>query len=184
MKNDILKVLVSEEEIKAMCKRLGEEISRDYEGKTPLVVGLLKGCVPFMAELTKYITIKIEMDFMVASSYHGTINTIGDVKIKKDLDSSVSGRDVIIVEDIVDTGNTLSTICELLKIRGAKSIEVATLLDKPEGRVIDFNPKYVGTLVPKEFVVGFGLDYNEYYRNLPYIGVLKPEIYERGDVDE
>ena len=179
MQNDIKYVLVSEEKIDEINNRLGALISKDYQGKQLLVVGLLKGCVPFMSDLCKKITIPMEVEYMSVSSYHGNISSSGDVKIKKDLDISVKDRDISILEDIVDTGQTLKTITELLKYRGARSVEVATLIDKPEGRVVDFKPKYVGTTIPKEFVVGYGLDYNELYRNLPYIGVLKEEIYNK-----
>lgn len=179
MINDIEKILVTEEEIDQICQKLGKQLSDDYKGSTPLVVGLLKGCVPFMTKLTQNMSINIEMDFMVASSYHGTSS--GDVQIKKDLACSVSEKDIIIVEDIIDTGKTLKKIMEILQVRGAKSVIIVTLLDKPEGRIVDIVPKYIGFKIPNEFVVGFGLDYNEHYRNLPFIGVLKKEIYERGE---
>lgn len=182
MQDDIKEILVSEEQIDSMCKQLGHQLSDDYKDAVnpPLVIGLLKGCVPFMTKLIMYMDIQIEMDFMVASSYHGTDS--GDVQIKKDLNCSVKDRDIIIVEDIVDTGKTLKTISEILNVRGAKSIVIVTLLDKPERRIVDITPKYAGYQIPNEFVVGFGLDYNERYRNLPYIGVLKEEIYtKRGE---
>lgn len=179
MIDDIKEVLVSEEQIDAMCKQLGHQLSDDYRNSEnpPLVIGLLKGCVPFMTKLIMYMDIQIQMDFMVASSYHGTDS--GDVQIRKDVNCSVTGRDVIIVEDIVDTGKTLKTISEILSVRGAKSIVIVTLLDKPERRIVDITPKYVGYQIPNEFAVGFGLDYNEKYRNLPFIGVLKEEIYKK-----
>ena len=181
LSDDIKEVLVSEEQIESMCKQLGKQLSDDYRNNTtpPLVVGLLKGCVPFMTSLIMHMDIHIEMDFMVASSYHGTRS--GDVQIKKDLSCSVKDRDIIIVEDIVDTGKTLRTISDILSIRGAKSIVIVTLLDKPERRITDITPKYVGYRIPNEFAVGFGLDYNEKYRNLPFIGVLKEEVYKRGE---
>ncbi len=181
MTDDIKEILVSEEQIDAMCKTLGKQLSDDYRNndKPPLVIGLLKGCVPFMTSLIMHMDIQIELDFMVASSYHGTNS--GDVQIKKDLNCSVKDRDIIIVEDIVDTGKTLKTISEILSVRGAKSIVIVTLLDKPERRVTDITPKYVGYKIPNEFAVGCGLDYNEKYRNLPFIGVLKEEIYKDGD---
>ena len=179
--DDIKDILVSEEQIDSMCKMLGKQLSDDYRDNTepPLVIGLLKGCVPFMTSLIMHMDIHIEMDFMVASSYHGTDS--GDVQIKKDLSCSVKDRDIIIVEDIVDTGKTLKTISEILSVRGAKSIVIVTLLDKPERRITDIKPKYVGYQIPNEFAVGFGLDYNEKYRNLPFIGVLKEEVYKRGE---
>ncbi|NLK12226.1 MAG: hypoxanthine phosphoribosyltransferase [Candidatus Phytoplasma sp.] len=179
MHNDIQKVLVSEKEILEICQRLGDQISKDYQGKKPIFVGLLKGCVPFMSDLAKHISIHLEMAYMSVSSYHGGITSSGDVNIKLDLDMSIKNRDVIIVEDIVDTGLTLTAIVDLLKHRNAKSVKVVTLLDKPEGRKVPFVADYVGTVIPKEFVVGYGLDYDELYRNLPYVGVLKPEIYSK-----
>ncbi|AUD62219.1 hypoxanthine phosphoribosyltransferase [Tenericutes bacterium MO-XQ] len=177
MHNDISEILVSEKEIDHICTELGQTLTHDYKDKNPILIGLLKGCVPFMSDLSKKIELKVDMAYMSVSSYHGGISSSGDVKIKMDLDISVSGRHVIIVEDIVDTGNTIVTIVELLKHRGALSVEIATLLDKPEGRTKPYVPKYVGKTIPKLFVVGYGLDYNEYYRNLPYVGVLKPEVY-------
>jgi len=179
LEKDILKVLVTSEEISQIAKDLGQQLSKDYKDKFPLVIGILKGCVPFMGELVTEMDIHLEMGFMDVSSYHGGIESSGDVKISKDLGISVQGRHIIIAEDIVDTGRTIKTIKELLIYRGASSVEIATMLDKPEGRVVDFHPKYVGTTIPKEFVVGFGLDYDEKYRNLPYVGVLKPEVYNK-----
>ncbi len=179
MHQDIEEILVSEAEISEICITLGKQIAIDYQDKKPLLVGLLNGCVPFMSHLVKRIEIPLEMQFMAVSSYHGGIKSSGDVKIKYDLEHSVSGRDVLIVEDIVDTGATLKTITELFKHRGAKSIKVVTLLDKPSGRKVEFIPDYIGKTIPKKFVVGFGLDYNEFYRNLPYVGVLKPSVYSK-----
>ncbi len=179
MHNDIEKILVSEAEIDTICKEMGKQLSNDYKDSTPIFLGLLKGCVPFMAALTKHVTIYMEQLYMAVSSYHGGIKSSGDVKIKYDLEVSVKGRDIIIVEDIVDTGATLKTISALLYHRGAKSVKVATLLDKPAGRLVEFTADYVGKVIPKEFVVGFGLDYNELYRNLPYVGVLKPSVYQK-----
>ncbi|MBU0997599.1 MAG: hypoxanthine phosphoribosyltransferase [Firmicutes bacterium] len=179
LEKDIEKVLVSEDEIKEIAKRLGKQITQDYQGKKPIILGLLKGCIPFMSELIKHIDLYCEIQLMGVASYHGGVSSSGDVKITKDLDSSVAGRDVIIAEDIVDTAKTIEVISKLLIHRGAKSVEVATLLDKPEGRVTPFEPKYIGVKIPKEFVVGFGLDYDEYYRNLPYVGVLKQSVYKK-----
>lgn len=176
--NDIEKVLVSAEEIKEIAEKMGKQLSDDYRGQFPLVIGLLKGCVPFMGMLVTEMDIHVELAFMDVSSYHGGIESSGDVKISKDLDISVSGRDIIIAEDIVDTGRTIKVIIELLKYRGAKSVKIATLLDKPAGRVVELSPEYVGKVIPKEFVVGFGLDFNEKYRNLPYVGVLKQSVYK------
>jgi len=177
MHNDISEILVSEQEIDNICTDLGQTLTNDYKDKNPILIGLLKGCVPFMSDLSKKIALKVDMAYMSVSSYHGGISSSGDVKIKMDLDISVKDRHVLIVEDIVDTGNTIVTIVELLKHRGALSVEIVTLLDKPEGRLKPYVPKYVGKTIPKLFVVGYGLDYNEYYRNLPYVGVLKPEVY-------
>lgn len=177
MHEDILEVLVSESEIKEITQKLGAQLTKDYAGKKPLFVGLLNGCVPFMSELILKVDIPLEIQFMAVSSYHGGIKSSGDVKIKYDLNVSVYDRDVVIVEDIVDTGATLSTITKLLIHRGAKSVKVVTLLDKPSGRSVEFIPDYIGRTIPKKFVVGYGLDYNEFYRNLPYIGVLKPSVY-------
>jgi hypoxanthine phosphoribosyltransferase/bifunctional protein TilS/HprT len=179
LENDIEKVLVSEDQIKAICERLGDEITEDYRGKRPLIIGLLKGCLPFMGELIKHIDLYCEIDLMGATSYHGGVASTGDVKITKDLDTSVLNRDVLIAEDIVDTAKTIDVIRKLLLYRGAKTVEVVTLLDKPSGRIVPFEPKYIGITIPKEFVVGFGLDYDEYYRNLPYVGVLKPSVYKK-----
>lgn len=179
MHQDILEVLVNESQIKEITEKLGKQLTHDYAGKNALFVGLLNGCVPFMSELVLKIDTHIEIQFMAVSSYHGGIKSSGDVKIKYDLNSPVQDRDVVIVEDIVDTGATLKTVTELLKYRGAKSVKVVTLLDKPSGRKVDFIPDYIGVTIPKKFVVGYGLDYNEYYRNLPYIGVLKPEVYTK-----
>ncbi|PKL01087.1 MAG: hypoxanthine phosphoribosyltransferase [Tenericutes bacterium HGW-Tenericutes-1] len=179
LEKDILKILVSEEQIDEVCKRLGNQITQDYADKKPVIVGLLKGCMPFMAALIKEIDLYCEIELMGVSSYHGGIASSSDVKITKDLEVSVSGRHILIAEDIVDTGKTLDVISKLLLHRGAASVEVVTLLDKPAGRIVPFTPKYVGVTIPKEFVVGFGLDYDEYYRNLPYVGVLKPEVYKK-----
>jgi hypoxanthine phosphoribosyltransferase/bifunctional protein TilS/HprT len=179
MHNDIEKILVSEQEIDEIAKKLGKELTEVYKDQYPIVVGLLKGCVPFMAKLINHIDTHVELGFMDVSSYHGGIESSGDVKIKKDLDVAVQDRHVIIAEDIVDTGRTIKVIMDLLKYRGAKSVSVVTLLDKPEGRVVKLDPEYIGRIVPNEFVVGFGLDYDEKYRNLPYVGVLKKEVYSK-----
>lgn len=178
MKNDILKVLISEDEIKEIIKRLGKQITKDYMGKDLVVIGLLKGCNPFMADLIRQIDLKLDVDYLAVSSYAGTSST-GDVKIRLDLNQSVLGRDVLIAEDIVDTGATITTIKKLLLHRGAKSVKIVTLLDKPAGRLMECYPEYIGTEVPNEFVVGYGLDFNEKYRNLPFVGVLKPAAYEK-----
>ena len=178
MVNDIKKVCVSEAQIQAVVQSLGKQITEDYAGKEPMFVGLLKGCNPFMMDLLKNVSIYCTLDYMDVSSYSGTSST-GSVKIIHDLRSSVVGKDIIVVDDILDTGKTLYEIKTLLKERGAKSVKLCVLLDKPEGRKVDIEADYVGDLVPNEFVVGYGLDYNERYRNLPYIGVLKEEVYSK-----
>ncbi|HEM3523636.1 TPA: hypoxanthine phosphoribosyltransferase [Streptococcus suis] len=176
---DIKKILVSEEEIVAKCKELGQILATDYADKNPILVGILKGSIPFMAELMKHIDSHVETDYMVVSSYHGGTESSGTVKIIKDLDNSVAGRHIIFVEDIIDTGRTLKELKELFALRQAASIKIATLLDKPEGRVVEIEPDYTCFTIPNEFVVGFGLDYDENYRNLPYVGVLKEEVYTK-----
>lgn len=178
MKNDILKILVSEEEIKQKVAELGAQISRDYEGKNLLLVSILKGSVVFMADLMRAITIPARIDFMAVSSYGNGVKTSGVVKIVKDLDLDLHGYDVLIVEDILDSGMTLKYITSLLEQRGTNSIRIATLLDKPSRRKVDIKADYFCFDVPDEFVVGYGLDYDEKYRNFPSVGVLKPEIYE------
>ncbi|HFI0260796.1 TPA: hypoxanthine phosphoribosyltransferase [Streptococcus suis] len=176
---DIKKILVSEEEIIAKCKELGQVLAKDYADKNPILVGILKGSIPFMAELMKHIDAHVETDYMVVSSYHGGTESSGTVKIIKDLDNSVAGRHIIFIEDIIDTGRTLKELKELFAFRQAESIKIATLLDKPEGRVVEIEPDYTCFTIPNEFVVGFGLDYDENYRNLPYVGVLKEEVYTK-----
>ncbi|MGT2755254.1 hypoxanthine phosphoribosyltransferase [Streptococcus ovis] len=177
LENDIKKILISQEEIVEKSKELGQRLTEEYDGKNPLLVGILKGSIPFMAELIKHIDTHIETEFMVVSSYHGGTESSGSVKIIKDLDTDVAGRDVIFIEDIIDTGRTLKELKELFEFRQAGSIRIATMLDKPEGRVVEIDADYTCFTIPNEFVVGFGLDYNENYRNLPYVGVLKEEIY-------
>ena len=179
MKNDLLKTLVSKEEISEKIKELGEKISRDYEGKNLLMVSVLKGSVVFMADLMRVVTVPAKIDFMAVSSYGNGVKTSGVVKIVKDLDLDLHGYDVLIVEDILDSGMTLKYITELLKTRGTNSIKIATLLDKPSRRTADIKADYFGFIVPDEFVVGYGLDYDEKYRNLPEISVLKPEVYSK-----
>lgn len=177
MHKNIDRVLFSSEEICAKCQELGNIITTDYQDEPPIVVGLLKGSIPFMSELIKYIDLDIELDFMDVSSYEGAEST-GDVKINKDLDRSIIGVKILLVEDIVDTGRTLKKVKELLYSKGASSVKIVSLLDKPERRVCDINADYVGFKIPNEFVVGYGLDYNQKYRNLSYIGVLKEECYK------
>ena len=180
MHDDIKTVLVTEEQLKAKVAELGARISRDYEGKNLVLVSILKGAVVFMADLMRAVTIPCSIDFMVVSSYGGTnTQTTGLVKIVKDLDADLTGRDVLIVEDILDTGVTLSNLVPMLKMRNPRSVKICAILDKPTRRKADIQPDYEGFQVPDEFVVGYGLDYDEKYRNLPYVGVLKPQVYER-----
>ncbi|MBS5002888.1 hypoxanthine phosphoribosyltransferase [Holdemania filiformis] len=173
------KILLNEDEIVARCKELGQQITQEYKNneQPPLLVALLKGSVPFLAELIKHIDLDIQFDFMDVSSYEGT-ESIGDIKIIKDLDCSVKNLDILLVEDIVDTGRTLKTVKAMLKNKGAKTVRVVTLLDKPDRRVVDIEADYTGFEIPNEFVVGFGLDFNQKYRNFPFVGVLKEECYK------
>ena len=179
MNDDILRVLYSEEELEAKCAELGAQISKDYEGKNLLLVSVLKGAVVFMTDLMRHITVSCSIDFMVVSSYGSGVKTSGVVKIVKDLDADLAGKDLLIVEDILDTGMTLHYLKQLLQDRNPNSIRIATLLDKPERRRAAVRADYVGYQVPDEFVVGYGLDYDEKYRNLPYVGILKPEVYNK-----
>lgn len=177
LNNDISEILVTEEELREINKRLGAQITKDFAGKNLLVIGILKGSIYFMTDLTRYIDLPLKLDFLAVSSY-GSGTTSGAVKIVKDIDIDLTGTDILIVEDILDSGRTLDYVSNLLKARGAGSISIVTLLDKPARRVVDLTPDYVGVDVPDEFVVGYGLDYDQKYRNLPYIGALKREIYE------
>ena len=176
LENDVAKVLVSEEEIKEICKRLGEQISKDYEGKNVLLVSVLKGAVVFMADIMRNVTCDCEIDFMAVSSYSGT-KTSGIVKFKKDLDIDPEGRHILLVEDILDSGVTLAYLKNVLADRNAASIKVCAFLDKPANRRADIAADYVGKVIPDEFVIGYGLDYDEKYRNLPYVGVLDSKVY-------
>lgn len=178
LEKDIEKVLITKEEIQVRCKKLGKELTETYKDITPLIVGVLKGAVPFMADIIRSIDTYLEIDFMDVSSYSNATVSSGEVKIVKDLDTNVEGRDLLIVEDIIDSGRTLAYLVDLFKYRKAQSVKIVTLLDKLEGRVVDIKADYVGFNVPNEFVVGYGLDYAEAYRNLPYIGVLKPSVYQ------
>lgn len=177
LEKDIEEVLLSEEEIQLKVNELGDILTKEYHDKFPLAIGVLKGALPFMSDLMKKIEAYIELDFMDVSSYGNATVSSGEVKIVKDLNTSVEGRDILIIEDIIDSGKTLSYLVELLKYRKANSVKIVTLLDKPTGRKVDLKADYVGFEVPDAFVVGYGLDYAEKYRNLPYIGVLKKEIY-------
>lgn len=179
MLNDIQNVLFSEEQIRHKVEELGGAITRDFEGRNPLVICVLKGAFIFMADLVKHIPIPLEIDFMAVSSYGQSTKSSGVVKIIKDLDVTVEGRDVLIVEDIIDSGLTLSYLIDVLERRNALSVTVVTLFDKPARRSVELEPDYKGFTLPDEFIVGYGLDYGEKYRNLPYIGVLKPEVYTK-----
>lgn len=177
LENDIKKILVSHDEITEAVKKLGAQLTKDYAGKNPILVGILKGSIPFMAELVKHIDTHIEMDFMMVSSYHGGTASSGVINIKQDVTQDIKGRDVLFVEDIIDTGQTLKNLRDMFIEREASSVKIATLLDKPEGRVVEIEADYTCFTIPNEFVVGYGLDYKENYRNLPYVGVLKEEVY-------
>ena len=179
MLQDVKEILFSEEVINAKIKELAGRISDDYKGKELLVVGVLKGSVIFAAELIKNITIPCEIDFMAVSSYGNSSETTGIVRILKDLDHEISGKDIIIVEDIVDSGVTLDYLLNYLKTRKSNSVEIVSLLTKPSRRKVDIDCKYIGFEAPDEFLVGYGLDYAEKYRNLPFVGILKREVYEK-----
>ncbi len=168
-----VKVLLSEEEVDARIKAIGEQISKDYEGKQVHLICVLKGGSFFMCELAKRITVPVSIDFMSVSSYGCETKSSGVVKIVKDLDETIMGKDVIVIEDIIDSGRTLSYLLEMLKDRKPESLRLCTLLDKPDRRVVDVNIDYLGFAIPDEFVVGYGLDYAQKYRNLPYIGVVE-----------
>ena len=176
VEKDIERVLISAEELEAHVSEIGAQISRDFEGKDPIFIGVLKGCFIFMADLMRHVSIRCSMDFMAVSSYSGTTST-GAVKINKDLSEDIEGRHIIIVEDILDSGVTLNYLKNFLMVRRPASISIATLMDKPARRKADVYADYSCFEIPDAFVVGYGLDYNERYRNLPYIGVLKSEIY-------
>lgn len=176
MERDIERVLISAEELEAKVAEMGKQISKDFADKEPIFVGVLKGCFIFMADLMRHVSIKCSMDFMAVSSYNGTTST-GAVKINKDLNEHIEGKHIIIVEDILDSGITLNYLKKYLEGRNPASISIATLMDKPARRKADVYADYSCFEIPDAFVVGYGLDYNEKYRNLPYIGVLKPEIY-------
>ena len=178
MHNDVAKILLTEEQIRERIAQLGQELTRDYAGKNPIIVGVLKGVVIFYSDMIRKIEVPCQMDFMWVSSYHGTQSK--ELVVKRDVSQDIEGRHVLILEDIFDTGNSLSFVCQHLQAKEPASLKICTLLDKPERRNpnVTLQADYVGFTIPNEFVVGYGLDYNEHYRNLPYIGILKPEIYE------
>ncbi|MDK2932537.1 MAG: hypoxanthine phosphoribosyltransferase [Clostridiales bacterium] len=177
MINDIAKVLLTREQLKEKTKELGKIISQDYKGKKLMVICVLKGGVMFTTDLIREITLPVELDFMAISSYGAATSTSGVVRILKDLETDVEGKDILIVEDIIDSGLTLKYLKELLISRGPKSVKICTILNKPARRQENVHVDYIGFDIPDEFVVGYGLDYAEKYRNLPFVGILKPEIY-------
>lgn len=177
MHPDISEILYSEDDLREVVKRIGKQISEDYKDKNLFLVTVLKGSLVFMADLMRAIDIPCNIDFLAVSSYGSGTSTSGEVQVIKDLNCPLADKDVLVVEDILDSGVTLSFLLKNLSARGPKSIRLCTLLDKPERRKVDIHPDYVGMQVPDQFIVGYGLDYNEYYRNLPYIGILKPEVY-------
>ncbi|MBQ4601515.1 MAG: hypoxanthine phosphoribosyltransferase [Clostridia bacterium] len=182
LNKDVESILVSEEEIESIVKRISAEIDRDYKdtGKKFLLLCILKGSVVFMGELMKHITIPVEIDFMKVSSYGAGTQTTGRINIMLDLHrSDFSDTDILIIEDIIDSGRTLSYLVDYLKLKGAHSVKTCTLLDKPDRREVDFTPDYCGRTIPDEFVVGYGLDYDEQYRALPYVGILKRSVYSK-----
>lgn len=177
MRDDMQEILFTQEELADIVKRLGQCISEDYKDKNLFMVAALKGAVVFMADLMRAIDVPCTIDFLSLSSYGKGTTTSGEVQVRKDLDVTLEGRDLLVVEDILDSGVTLSFLLKTLSARNPKSIRLCTLLDKPDRRRVPITPDYVGATVPDQFIVGYGLDYAEKYRNLPYIGVLKPEIY-------
>lgn len=179
MNNDIERVLYSTEEINAAEDRLAKQINADYADKKPLVVSVLTGAALFSVDMFKKMTCYAQLDFIDVSSYYGGTESTGTIKLIHDLKADLVGQDVLIMEDIVDTGRTLRYLVDLLGERGANSVKVCTLLDKPEGRKVEIEADYVGFVVPNEFLVGYGLDYQGYYRNLPYVGILKPSVYSK-----
>lgn len=179
LEQDIEKILVSPEEIQATVERLGKELTAEYQDKEVIVVGVLRGAVVFMADIIRAMDTYVEIDFMDVSSYGDSTESSGEIRIIKDLDTNIADKHVLVVEDIIDTGRTLRHLVDLFNHRQAASVKIVTLLDKPERRIVqDIKPDYVGIEVPDEFVVGYGLDFKQKYRNLPYVGVLKPALYE------
>lgn len=178
MDNDIEKILFTSEDIKAAIQKLGQKLTEDYQDKNPVVVGILRGAAPFMIDLIRAMDCYMEIDFMAVSSYGDDTESSGTVKIIKDLDTDVTNRHVLIVEDIIDSGRTAQALRKLFAAKNAASVKICSLLDKSERREVDVQADYVGINTPNEFVVGYGLDFRQQYRNLPYIGVLKPEVYQ------
>ncbi len=179
MMQDIEKILVTAEEIDLRVTEIAKELSKDYEGKNPLFVGVLKGVIPFFAKLVNEVTIPCQMDFMSVTSFEGGTESTGKLTFRKDVDYDIAGRHVVILEDIIDSAHTLQYITQLFQQRNPASLKVCTLLDKPSGRKVDFDADYTCFTIPDGFVVGFGLDYDDYYRNLPCVGILKPQVYSK-----
>lgn len=179
LNDDVKEILISEEEILKKCSEMGKRISDDYEGEDLLVVGILKGSIMFISDLLKHITIPLELDFMAVSSYGRSSESSGVVRILKDLDDDIEGKSILIVEDIIDSGTTLNYLIDYLKGRNAKSVEIATLLDKKVSRRVNIDIKYNCFPCPNEFIIGYGIDYAEKYRNLPFIAALKEEVYKK-----
>ncbi len=179
MINDIQKILITEEQIRTRVAELGKQVAADYDGKEPIFVSVLKGGVNFFTDMVRATPIRCQYDFLAVSSYGQATTTSGKVVLLKDLSNDIEGRHVVILEDILDTGLTLDFITKLLKERNPASLKICTLLDKPERRLVDIYADYIGFTIPNEFVVGYGLDYQEFYRNLPFVGILKPEVYKK-----
>jgi len=179
MENDIKEILITEEQIKQKTKELGKKITEHYKGKDLVVIGVLKGCVIFLSDLVREIDLPLTLDFMVVSSYGTSTKSSGVVRIIKDLEKDIQNKDVLIVEDVVDSGLTLSYLVEYLKSRNANSVKICSILDKPEKRKAHVDIAFPGFQIPDEFVVGYGLDYSEIYRNLPFVCILKPEVYTK-----
>ncbi len=184
LERGVSEVLIDEEALRNRIAELGEEISRDYTGREPLLIGVLKGAVFFMADLMRQLTVPCEVDFMAISSYGASTDSSGVVRILKDLDINIEGRDVLVVEDIIDSGLTLSYLMRNLESREPATLEVCALMTKPDRREIDVPVRYVGFEIPNRFVIGYGLDFGERYRNLPYVGVLDPDLVEEGEIGQ
>ena len=179
MHNDIAEILITEKELQSRIAELGKEVAKDYEGKTPIFVGVLKGAIMFFADMVRATPIPCEYDFMAVSSYGAATISSGKINLIKDLSADIKGRHVVILEDILDTGNTLRFVVDHLLEKEPASLKICTLLDKPSRRTAPIEADYVGFTIPNQFVVGYGLDYDEIYRNIPYVGILKPEVYKK-----
>jgi len=179
MMNDIERVLISEEELHRRIAEVGAQLAEDYRGRNPIFIGVLKGVVPFFADMIRAVQIPCQIDFMCVTSFEGGTHSTGRLTFRKDIDHDIAGRHVVILEDILDSGSTLKYITELLRARNPASLKVCTRLDTPSGRTVEIRPDYSCFTIPGAFVVGCGLDYEDYYRNLPFVGVLKPEVYAK-----